>query len=51
MAMIPELEKIQNQVTELTELEIEKIELEDLLSNRETTIGKLKEVKTIIWTA
>ena len=47
-AICPELEEIQNKVTEFTEIEIEKIELEDLLSNRETIIKKLKEIKTII---
>ena len=49
--MCPELEEIRNKVTGLTEIEIEKIELEDFPPNRKIIIKKLKEIKTIIWNA
>ncbi|CAG8643602.1 17789_t:CDS:1 [Gigaspora margarita] len=50
-SIILEVDEIRKQVIDLTEVEIERIETEDMQSKREETIKKLKEIKIIFWTA
>ncbi|RIB23069.1 hypothetical protein C2G38_2172334 [Gigaspora rosea] len=49
--IILEIEEIRSQLIKFTEVEIKKINTEDLLLKREETIKKLKETKKMFWTA
>ncbi|KAF0484811.1 hypothetical protein F8M41_022921 [Gigaspora margarita] len=50
-SIISEVDEIRKQIIDLTEVEIERIETDDMQSKREETIKKLKEIKIMFWTA
>ncbi|CAG8824917.1 20076_t:CDS:1, partial [Gigaspora margarita] len=49
--IILEVDKIRKRITDLTKVEIKRIEAEDMQSKQEETIKKLKEIKIIFWIA